>query len=873
MYRAATFCRPSLRVSFPSILPKQQILFSSSTPINASVRSFRTVSQIPARPKIPTVPTAKPIPFLRTSKVPSLKTTSRNYTAQSPAVETEESLQYGMLYFDNAYPLKMGWWDFRYSIMRPGWRSFEHKAKTELVPPEANMPFDFKIGGIEPRLKDGGMFVHFSYIRPESYTTREALKEIENRCEQHLISHNHYMWFNLQKVRAFLVKGKPFMEDMASRYPNKKIKIELKGDMTFEEVYTIFRKYGKIVDITMSSPRNAIVQYKRMRASTSAKSCLHGSEINGIKLNVMYERSLQGNVIMEWINEHAKVILPAVGITIAGLTYLVLDPIREFSMYAKVTQIFSLEEYRILRWLRKETIGRLSRTPPENLQSKGWRQREDGEEKLQRWLSVPPENFALVYGARGSGKTELVENAVKGKNNKILIDCEELANARSEAEVLSSLASQIGYYPLFQFISAMMNLLDVAVAAATGGSTSGLAPSFEDQLQNVLDSLTVVIQDISPTRDMSNKSAEAILKRMEATIEEKARIALHPRDQRARKAARSARKIKEQDIAAGWCDPDDIPVIVIDGYMCREKSENVKEMWTYLAEWAAILVENHVAHVVFITNNVAATKPLAKALPSMTIDTVVLADATLEGSLEFIYKHLDKEEYPDLIKQIQVIGGRLTDLELFVQKLKGGMDPDDALHDILTRSVVEVRKGAFDFDSEDDRTLGWTALQFWTVMKRLANGELANFDELRIHPLFKNEEAPFVAMEQADLITIVHKNGRPFAVKPGKPIYQAAFQHILLDVGFSAVMDIESASRLEKEEMAKVNKWEAELKELSSLLKNDGSWLFGGGKVPKEINTRVQWLMAKLAESHAKVEKYEQDIASAKASIINLKIA
>jgi hypothetical protein len=60
-------------------------------------------------------------------------------------------LQYGLLYFDNAYPLKMGWWDIRYSLMRPGWKSLERKAKDELVPPENAMPFHFKIGGIEPR--------------------------------------------------------------------------------------------------------------------------------------------------------------------------------------------------------------------------------------------------------------------------------------------------------------------------------------------------------------------------------------------------------------------------------------------------------------------------------------------------------------------------------------------------------------------------------------------------------------------------------------------------------------------------------------------------------------------------------------------------
>ncbi|KAG0001952.1 mitochondrial escape protein 2 [Entomortierella chlamydospora] len=783
-----------------------------------------------------------------------------------------------MLYFDNAYPLKMGWWDFRYPIMKPGWKSLELKAKTELIPPEAGMPFAFKVGGIEPRLKDGGMFVHFSYIRPTSYTTRDALKEIENRCEQHLVSHNHYMWFNLQKVRAFLVKGTPFLEDMASRYPNKKIRIEFTGDINVEGLYTIFRKYGKIIDITLlpqvgNAPKQAVVQYSKMRASTSAKSCLHGAEVISVKLSVTYEKSLQGNVVMAWVSDHAKIIVPAVAVAIAGLSLVIFDPIREFCMYAKVTQMFSIDEYRFLRWLRKETVGRLTRASTQPLPAKGWHEREIDEAKLRNWLHVPPETFAIVYGPRGSGKTQMVKHAISDKNNRVVINCEELANARSESEMLSSLATQVGYYPLFQFIPAMVNMLDVAVAATTSGQKSGLAPSFSSQLQEILDSLTAALQEASPTRGMSNSSVDLILKRIEATVEERARHAILHTDERTYRATRAARKRRERDIAAGWCDPDEIPVVVIDGFMCKKKSEHTKVLWARLAEWAAILVENHLAHVIFVTDNVVASKPLAKVLPNMPIETIMLSDATLESALEFVYKHLDKDEYPDLDKPVQTIGGRLTDLELFIQKIKGGMTPEDAVLDILARAVIEVRKGAFDFNNAEDKVLGWTPLQFWTLMKKLSSGEPAHFDELKVHPLFRNEDAPFAALEQAELISIVHKNGRPFAVRPGKPIYTAAFQNILEDVGFCAVMEIESTSRLQKEEMANVAKWEAELKDLASLLKNDGSWMFGGGRVPKEVDTRVKWLMAKLADSHAKIEKYEQDISAARKTIAGLTAA
>ncbi|KAG0008945.1 hypothetical protein BGZ80_002888 [Entomortierella chlamydospora] len=80
-------------------------------------------------------------------------------------------------------------------------------------------------------------------------------------------------------------------------------------------------------------------------------------------------------------------------------------------------------------------------------------------------------------------------------------------------------------------------------------------------------------------------------------------------------------------------------------------------------------------------------------------------------------------------------------------------------------------------------------------------------------------------------------------------------------------MDLETSIYLDKEEMAKVAKWEGELRELSKLLHKDGSWFFGGGGVPKEVDTRVKWLMKKLAESHAKIAKYEQDMVLAKKTV------
>ena len=62
----------------------------------------------------------------------------------------------------------------------------------------------------------------------------------------------------------------------------------------------------------------------------------------------------------------------------------------------------------------------------------------------------------------------MVEYAVKEKKHRVIIRCEELANARSEGEILTTLAKQVGYIPLFQFMNTLNNMMDMAITATTG---------------------------------------------------------------------------------------------------------------------------------------------------------------------------------------------------------------------------------------------------------------------------------------------------------------------------------------------------------------------------------------------------------------------
>jgi hypothetical protein len=59
-------------------------------------------------------------------------------------------------------------------------------------------------------------------------------------------------------------------------------------------------------------------------------------------------------------------------------------------------------------------------------------------------------------------------------------------------------------------------------------------------------------------------------------------------------------------------DPDDIPVIVIDSYMTKDIENN--GIWEHLAKLASTLVENRIAHVIFISTNVGIVKHLSKGI-------------------------------------------------------------------------------------------------------------------------------------------------------------------------------------------------------------------------------------------------------------------
>ncbi|KAI7905156.1 RNA12 protein-domain-containing protein [Cokeromyces recurvatus] len=803
--------------------------------------------------------------------------------------------QTAQLYLDNVFPLRMGMIDIRQIVFRNSKHFLETRVQHAI--PSNILPNEFTIKEIVARTKDGGAIVSFAFKSPDEKKV-EIASDIVARINEYIKNNKVVAPFNFQTVRAFLVKGQPFMEDILARYPTQRLRIEFQGEaVSVEKLYKHLRPFGKLFDILLypnptvnkDPARYALAQFTRIRSATSARNCLHGLTIDGTRINILYERQLRTNIVKDWLISHPRITVPLMAAIFAGATYAVFDPIRVFCVSSKITQRFNLEEYAIYRWLRKETWARLipGGAAHDLSGSSGsvWADDAEQNEKLVSRLSETPETFVLVTGHKGSGKSALVKSAIKDRKNKLFIDCANIANARNQSEMTKNLAKEVGYYPVFTWSSSMSGMIDTALAATTGQKT-GLSSTPDSQIKSILETVAIALRDVVPSEKEARIRVEEEVQR-ENFLHKIKSILTTGSENKAKTIKPNPNNEKSSDEAdEDKLDQKSIPIVVIDNYMYRETAKNAK-LWDELAEWAALLIENEIAHVVFVSSNASVMKTLGKALPGKSFSNVALSDAPPEIALSFINKQLGSEvEDPSLHDVVSALGGRLTELELLVQKMKMKMDAQTAFEDIVTRNLIEIRKYGFGDSSVDNYIMEWTATQFWTIVKLLAKNKSVresffffvflflffyyychiyfisiqiNYDELKWGSIFNGNDAPLKAMERAELIVIVQKEGRPNSIRPGKPVYYTVFNRLVSDELFTASMEVESNMALKKQTEDAVTKLEDTIEKLSQI--NSPS------RPPKEIEARIRFLLNKVNDSQKSIEEYDNNIKIAKETI------
>lgn len=166
--------------------------------------------------------------------------------------------------------------------------------------------------------------------------------------------------------------------------------------------------------------------------------------------------------------------------------------------------------------------------------------------------------------------------------------------------MIKDLAREVGYFPVFTWISSISGLVDTVVTATTG-QKAGFTTSVDAQIRAILETVAIALGEIVPREKEARRRAteesghESIMDRIKSLIV-------------GQKGQESDYDEKKDDDKS---DIKNIPIVVIDNFMFRETTKNAM-LWDELANWATLLIENEIAHVVFVSSNAGVMKVLGK---------------------------------------------------------------------------------------------------------------------------------------------------------------------------------------------------------------------------------------------------------------------
>lgn len=727
-----------------------------------------------------------------------------------------------------------------------------------------------KVTEIIPRLKDGGAYVKFSH--PEQVTA----DEIEGTLERLLRERPVKPWFNpFRGVKAGLVRGVPWLEDLY-RFPKNRVKVEFVSptagtdavELSQETLYSLFRRYGKIAEITSQPPdskilpKYAYVDFVLLRDSIMARNCMHGFTVleelgggkNGTKLRLSYEKRLKPHHVWDWISNHPRIVIPLVAAFIAAFTVIVFDPIREFFIKAHVQKSFRISNSKVYKWFKRHTSDIMSQIHQKKDAQAGlsalWTHRKDLIEDINNWLLETADTFIVVQGPRGSGKKDLVLGQVlKDRENVLVVDCKPIVEARGEAGTIKHLAGAVGYRPVFSWANNLSSLIDLAVQGTTGVKAN-FSETLESQITKILQTTAVALKNAALDSRRNNDK--------DASLSDDAYLEAHPEKR---------------------------PVIVVDNFL--HKNEETSLVYDKIADWAAALVQSNIAHVIFLTNDTSYTKSLSKALPDRVFRSVALGDLSPSEAKQYVISHLDpddqvlagnreastdekerilkegryRKDLKELDEYIESLGGRLTDLEFLARRLKSGQSPKRAVAEIIDQSASEIIKMYFPPTGAPGGDKKWSREQAWFLVREIAKKESLRYNEVLLSNTFASSttaaaasgEAALESLANAELITVSSHKGRPHTIRAGKPVYQAAFGSLVGDRALQAKMDLLVVAELAKIEARGIEKVEQELSVLGQL-----------PNMPYQTRERVTYLLNKLEASQRKIQQFEGEMGDLK---------
>jgi hypothetical protein len=443
-----------------------------------------------------------------------------------------------------------------------------------------------------------------------------------------------------------------------------------------------------------------------------------------------------------------------------------------------------------------------------------WQTGSKREHDLRDWLDGVPTNVLLMIGPKGTDKSTLIKKVLQRRLLSARVDCSKVVTTQ---DFIDQFVRDIGFRPSFAALNQIIFVL------------------FSSFLPNATQtSVDVQIHSVLKTLD---------------------RVFRIPR-------------------ASG-----DKGVIVFDEFdkflkiMDSENKDEVKRasvVLQILGNWAQQTTRAGTAHVIFVSNSTYASDAIQRLEGFKSVPTMWLTDISINEASTYLQKQIvdlrgrDENLLSSIPRIVDLVGGRLGDLDHILFQIGRGQPVDGALERMLEDAKMAVRRRGLGGSWFGGSKLEWNQSALWKTMKLLKEQDCARYDTVLV-TIFDGNETALRALVENRLLTVTTASDGESVLAAHSPLYLAAFRDIIKNDEelFWGMEKYCKQAEIDKEIQA-VDRIEQELVKLSRYLSQDHVTTKAGGieqrvkQLDSDMKISVDKLAKKKAELMEIVKKIDQ---------------
>mmetsp|Transcript_9503 Transcript_9503/g.29305 ORF Transcript_9503/g.29305 Transcript_9503/m.29305 type:complete len:789 (+) Transcript_9503:43-2409(+) len=621
--------------------------------------------------------------------------------------------------------------------------------------------------------------------------------------------------FALQALRALPVRGRPFVEDIVLEAPSTMMYLRMKAaELTKTEAFNLLRPYGRLLKLERNGDRWEAL-FATKTAAIAARTCLRGLVLDGFPTS-LHTGFVPFRRFETFLNllKNPKFAIPALSITMATSTWVLVDPFRTVTMMSRLS--LPLGEKGASRPESDSVVAQYLEAP--SIQSLTT--------SLKQLFSKRPERITVLAGAASSGKSQIIQSFFSRRPFCVRIDCSKESTVEGFVDRLSEC---VDFRPSFRTLNSITSWLYSMVPGKTDYKVSTTVEGAE--VLRLLERTLAIISAKYPTTKRDEYDSYCVI------------------------------------VFDG-----------LDQFLSRVRHDpaeyaQARFLLSEIFEWSKRNTErNHRAHVMFVVRSFS---QLGRMLPAQTSPPLVVSvpDLSREETHIMIEERLRRRaqlrpemrtalesEVEQVGHALDLVGGRLEHVHGLLYLVDGDHSLKEAERALLVKAEQDLLMRGFGERLFNSVSPGrWTQTQLWRLMQLLVTNEgTMNYDQAR-YSIFEGNEAGLVDLVAEDLLLCVPEGSDArgqsidgtLQLSVSSPLQLTAMRSLLDKDEFALPMHNQWVKERVNEKKVELNLVE---EELQRLLPGPSS---SSHSSMKGVQSRVQELDQKVLSLNSAIQKLE----------------